>query len=366
MAFSPLFLKFKEKIEKNYPGAFRPSTGLSDKRRIPTGIFVIDRLLGGGMPVARLIIICGHKATYKSTLAQKIIVGYQSVCNRCFLYPQDCQCPDGVLRLMAIYNDIEKTLDEGHMKRLGIDISPERFHLLRPAYGELACEYTQELAKTPEVGLVIVDSLAALVPLDEVEEGYTKDLARGLRARLMNRMIRVLVTLCDSPVPKTVVMINHLLPNQKTPGDYLPGGETQKMLSTVTLKQWTTEKQMFEVAKDGEEKVKKFGAKSEEKVGAKKQKVGFLIEHSKISPDNISGEYSLFLEDEEHIRMGDSDDWKSVFFFCQKEGLITEVGSSYVFEGERYNTQKAIIEHWQQDPVFFNHVKRKFYGIPNA
>lgn len=364
--FSPAFIKLRDRISKDYPNAFRPSTGLSDTRRVSTGIFIIDRLLGGGLPVNRISLICGHKAVFKSTLAEKIVAEYQSVCNRCFLLPALCRCPDGPLKLMAVYEDIEKALDEGYMARMGVDISPERFHLLRPPYGELACEYTTELAKTPEVGLIIIDSLAGLVPLDEIEEGYSDSLARGLRARLVARMMRALVAICDSPVPRVVVMINHLLPGQKTggfgaPPDILPGGETQKYFSSVVLKLWTVDKLRLSVGKDGEEKVDEFGKPKQVKVAPKKQRIGFLVEHSKISPDNISGEYALWLEEHDNVRLGDSDDWSTVFAFCQKNGLVTEQGSHYLFNGQKFSSQKAVMESWQTDRLAFRAIQRQLY-----
>ena len=357
---SPLMTKIGNSLQAKFgQHAFYRATGQFDPRRIPTGIFALDRYLGGGVPVNRITLINGWKATYKSLRATKIIANYQMRCSRCLMLDAMCTCSEGILKRFVYYNDVEKRSNESHMVRAGVN--PDTLIMGQPLYGEEACEVTEEVAKSGEVGLIVVDSLAALAGKDEIESGYTDSISRGIRARLIARMCRALISLINrAKNPCTVIAINHLLPLQNGAGSYLPGGDTQKYLSTVVLNFSPLARERTKVSKEGEENTVKFDANRkpilEEKTGVKKQKMSWLIEHSAICPENISGEFMMFLEEEDGVRFGDADDWLTVFLYGQQAGLIEQnEKEAWVVEGIEgaFKTQKAIFDIWKNDPVAF-------------
>ena len=211
-ASSPSFLAIKQEVEKSYGPILRPIQA-SDQRRIPTGPFTLDWCLRGGMPARRLWLSIGHKGCYKTSLTLIMAAAYQRRCSTCLILRELCQCENGPTTSEVVFIDAERALDEDHAIRLGID--PQHFSLFRPPHGEAACEYAEKLSRAPEVGLVIVDSLAALVSESELEAGYMDPVARGLRARLISRMMRALINHIDCPTtPKFGVMLNHILPSQ--------------------------------------------------------------------------------------------------------------------------------------------------------
>lgn len=362
---SPAFLKIVKDLEKKYPGTFRKATGRSDPRRIPTGVFHLDRALGGGIPVRRVTLIGGHKATYKTTLATKIMANWQRNCTLCMRPPAWCACdPDVTKPMFAVVIDIEHTFDESHAVELGVD--PDRLYIARPASGEAACEYAETIAQTPDVGLVIADSLAALTPGVDMEKSYTDSAARGLRARLIARLMRALTVKLDKPhLPCTAIMLNHLLPSQQNMGDIWPGGETQKYLSSVVLKLVTLDKETLEIQNDGEEMLKSYGSKAKPLVGPRMEHIRFLIEHSKISLGSRLGEFDMVIETGDGFTFGDIDDYDDVFKVARRLGTIEDrgQGKGYGINGQIFQTQRAIREGWAADPEGYALFKAQLCGM---
>lgn len=378
MAISPAFAKIQKELNDKYGNVLRQA-GKSDTRRLPTEVFNIDWCLRGGFPVNRMTLIYGHKSCYKTTLALKAIKSYQSRCNFCFDLVSQCNCggkfemgdkADPLIisnPMMAVYIDTEHALDEDHAARLGINV--DNLQVFDPPHGEAACQYAEKFAQVPEVGLIVVDSLAGLVPEKELEAGYFDKFAQSLRARLIARMYRALITHLrkgSGYPPRVAIALNHLLPNRDGYGDILPGGETQKYLSSVAIRLQTTRKQYITLTKRGEEvieeeddegKTKKDIAEEETKI--RRQPVRFVIEHSKVSPDLMKGEFEVFLGEENGIKFGDTDDFRTVFLRANKIGVIKKTGKScWVFEGNDFDSFKAMRDMWVNDTVVYERVKK--------
>lgn len=365
MASSPSFLAIQKEVNDKYGNVLRQAAGQTEVLRLPTGVFNIDWCLRGGLPVNRLTLISGHKSCYKTTLTLKAIKSYQARCNFCFEIKEDCKC-SGQLTfgedddritisnpLLVVYIDTEHALDVSHVKHLGV--STENLYIFDPPHGEAACEYAEKFAKVPEVGMVIVDSLAALVPETELEKGYFDKAPQSLRARLISRMYRALITHLsrDGYPPRIAVALNHLLPNRDGYGDILPGGETQKYLSSVVLKLWVTRKQYLTITRKGEEKLEDEGEKIIEQDATKirKQSVAFLVEHSKVSPDLMKGEFEFFLGEDDKVKFGDTDDFRAVYFRAAKAGIL---------DGAKFATLK---DTWQEDRRYYEHIKRQIIDL---
>ncbi|DAA97349.1 TPA: recombinase RecA [Candidatus Gastranaerophilales bacterium HUM_9] len=156
---------------------------------IPTGALALDVALGiGGIPRGRIIEIYGPESSGKTTLAQHIVA--------------ECQKKGGI----AAFVDAEHALDPEYAKNLGVDI--DELLISQPDTGEQALDITEELVRSGAVDIVVVDSVAALVPKAEIE-GTMEDQQMGLQARLMSKALRKLTGVIGK-TNTTVIFINQL------------------------------------------------------------------------------------------------------------------------------------------------------------
>lgn len=184
---------------------------------IPTGSLALDIALGiGGIPKGRIIEIYGPESSGKTTLALHMLAEAQKMGGT------------------GAFVDAEHALDPGYAKNLGVDI--ENLIISQPDTGEQALEITEALVRSNAVELVVIDSVAALVPKAEIdgEMGATQI---GLQARLMSQALRKLTGAINKS-KCTVVFINQLrekvgvmFGNPET----TTGGRALKFYSSVRL-----------------------------------------------------------------------------------------------------------------------------------
>jgi recombination protein RecA len=156
---------------------------------IPTGSISLDFALGiGGMPRGRVVEIFGPESSGKTTLALQVIAQAQK------------------LGGMAAFVDAEHALDAGYAKKLGVDI--DNLLVSQPDNGEQALEIVEVLVRSGGVDVVVVDSVAALVPRAEIE-GEMGEAQMGLQARLMSQALRKLTGVV-SKSKTCLVFINQL------------------------------------------------------------------------------------------------------------------------------------------------------------
>jgi recombination protein RecA len=156
---------------------------------IPTGAISIDYALGiGGMPRGRVVEIYGPESSGKTTLALQVIA--------------EAQKAGG----MAAFVDAEHALDAQYAQKLGVDL--ENLLVSQPDHGEQALEIVEVLIRSGGVDVVVVDSVAALVPKAEIE-GEMGEAQMGLQARLMSQALRKLTGVV-SKSKTTLIFINQL------------------------------------------------------------------------------------------------------------------------------------------------------------
>jgi len=144
-----------------------------DVEVIPTGSFALNKALGvGGVPRGRITEIFGPEGSGKTTLSQHLVANAQEQ------------------GLLCAYVDMEHALDLGYVGRTGVNV--EELYISQPDTGEQALEIVESLVRSQEFGLVVVDSVAALVPHKEVNESDMGDSVMGLQARLMSQAMRKL------------------------------------------------------------------------------------------------------------------------------------------------------------------------------
>jgi recombination protein RecA len=154
-----------------------------------TGSLGLDLALGvGGVPKGRVIEIYGPESSGKTTLALTIIANAQKNGGN------------------AVFIDAEHALDAAYAQKLGVDL--DELHVSQPDTGEEALEIADQLVRSGAVDIVVVDSVAALVPRAEIE-GEMGDSHMGLQARLMSQALRKL-TGSISKSKTTVIFINQI------------------------------------------------------------------------------------------------------------------------------------------------------------
>lgn len=159
-----------------------------DVETTPTGSVSLDLALGGGIPKGRIVEIYGPESSGKTTLTLHAIA--------------EIQKQGGT----AAFIDAEHALDPAYAKRIGVDV--ENLLLSQPDNGEQALEIVETLVRSNAVDLVVVDSVAALVPRAEIE-GDMGDSHMGLQARLMSQALRKLTGVINRS-KTTVIFINQI------------------------------------------------------------------------------------------------------------------------------------------------------------
>ena len=184
---------------------------------IPTGCLTLDAALGvGGIPRGRIVEIYGPESSGKTTVALHIVA--------------EAQKAGGI----AAFVDAEHALDPAYAKKLGVNI--DELYVSQPDTGEQALEITEALVRSGALDVVVIDSVAALVPKAEID-GEMGDSFVGLQARLMSQALRKLAGIINK-TGCVAIFINQL--REKVGVMYgnpetTPGGRALKFYASVRL-----------------------------------------------------------------------------------------------------------------------------------
>ncbi|MDX2013960.1 MAG: recombinase RecA [Myxococcaceae bacterium] len=274
---------------------------------IPTGSVGLDRALGvGGYPRGRVVEIFGNESSGKTTLTLHAIA--------------QVQAQGGV----AAFIDAEHALDVSYARKLGVRV--EELLISQPDTGEQALEITEQLVRSGAVDLIVIDSVAALVPKAEIE-GEMGDAHMGVQARLMSQALRKL-TGAVSRTGTTIIFINQIrmkigvvFGNPET----TTGGNALKFYASVRC-----EIRRVGNLKDGDAVV---GSRTKVKVVK-----------NKVSPPFQEAEFDI-IYNKGISRAGE------VLDLGEKLGLIEKSGSFYSLDGERLGQGRERSVEWlMQNP----------------
>lgn len=290
---------------------------------IPTGSLSLDIALGvGGVPKGRIIEIYGPESSGKTTIALHIIA--------------EAQKRGGI----AAFIDAEHALDPRYAKNLGVDI--ENLLVSQPDTGEQALEITESLVRSGALDVIVIDSVAALVPRAEIE-GDMGDSHMGLQARLMSQALRKLTGVINKS-NTCVIFINQIrlkigvmFGNPET----TTGGNALKFYSTIRLDIRRTE-----TIKKGTE--------------AYGNRVKVKVAKNKVAPPFKIAEFEI-LFDHGISKEGEILDIGSNLGIIQKSGTWYSYGDERIGQG-REIAKKFLVENPSIMEEIERKIREKYFG----
>lgn len=283
---------------------------------IPTGSISLDIATGvGGYPRGRVIEIYGPESSGKTTLALSAIAEAQK------------------LGGIAAFIDAEHALDVGYASRLGVDV--ENLLVSQPDTGEQALEITETLVRSGAVDIIVIDSVAALVPKAEIE-GEMGDSLPGLQARLMSQALRKL-TAAISKSQSVVIFINQIRQKIGIPfgnPETTPGGVALKFYASMRL-----EIRKIDTLKEGQETV-----------GGR---VKVKIVKNKVAPPFKEAQFDIYFN-EGISKVGE------ILDLASEKGIIEKTAAWYSYNGTRFaQGRENAKEYLKNNPQFFNELYAK-------
>jgi recombination protein RecA len=283
---------------------------MEDVKRISSGSSSFDWATGGGFPMGRITELYGPYSSGKTLIAMMAIVEAQK---------KDIPC---------VFIDAEMSFEKKHAESVGIDLS--KLILIRSSSGEKLFDFIRKIMTDIPQGLLIFDSVAAIVPMYE-DDNETQKQTMGLAARLMSKGLRIINATNEG---WAVVFINQvrekigvMFGNPET----TTGGRALPFFASLRVNVRGGEK--YE-----ENKIK---------VG---QEVKFRVEKSKVSAPGRDGSFRYMY--------GEGIDlYEDIISLALRLRVCDQAGAWYTFNGERFQGRTAIEERAKADPAFFESLR---------
>jgi recombination protein RecA len=299
--------------------------------RVPTGFFAFDLASGGGLPRGRTTIVYGPESSGKTNLVLACIRNHQQ------LWPD----------LVCVIVDIENSFDAEWARSLGVDV--DKLLVLKPDYAEQVVDMVESMLMAEDIGLVAIDSLAAMVTTQEVSSSAEKAIVGGA-SLAVGKLVRK-TTLALSEAGKqgrspTLIYVNQIrfkVGVMFGDPETMPGGMAPKYQAALQVRLYgknITDNKISTTVPIGKQT----------KVVIKKWKVPIVGTHC---------EYIMVTYPHDGLQIGQTADWGLVSGYLKESGLLSKTGSSgWELFDKKYKTLSACEEKFISDPKFAGLVKQ--------
>ena len=332
--------KLLEKVNKKYGGSEdAPLVFLSSESpilnvpRLKTGIFSLDLALGGGIPQGRVIRIFGPFSAGKTWSCLKIVRNNQHLCRSCWgTYLKDkkkkkcCATPE---KFKTLWLDIEGVWENKWAVTQGVNL--DQLYISRTEFAEQALDIAHACMAEQAFDLVILDSLAALSSMKEMDSSQ-EDTKVAVNARVLNEFMRKAVSDInkrkDTDHKTTLILINQVRYTISSYGDpeVLPGGRGQEFAASVDVRM---ERKKILTDKGSYVGPGADNSKTGLPVGAL---TSFRVPKNKTAPPNRTGEFTVWFDNHPAMekKVGDIDCSEAVFEYGLRCGVIFKKKKEYM------------------------------------
>jgi len=320
-------------INKQYPGSIMRlgKCAYTTKNRVSTGSFALDMAIGGGIPEGSIVEIFGPLSSGKSFVSLKMIAEMQKLGRK------------------AAILDLENSLDIKWCKKIGINT--DDLIVSQPSSAEQAIDTLDKLVNSRELGIIVIDSIASMVPMVELETDAI-DQQMGVAARLTNKMVRKVQSALqpkdlgdeESYNKCIVVFINQIrmkIGVMFGSPETTPGGKGVGFAADIRVrlsrKEWIQEKN-----------------DAKKKTG---QIVAFTVKKNKTYPPFKVGVFNIY------FKTGSIGNYTSLIQYGIFYDFIKKGGSSYAFDKKKFRGKQALIKYLTDNPKLTKQLKNSIRNI---
>jgi recombination protein RecA len=331
---------------------------------IPSGIFTLDRALGGGFRVGGAHTVWGPKSSGKTTTLLKTIGTAQKMCSNCWSFSETfdpitgeeykspkCSCSKFREVVAALVVTEPAGWDAAWAEALGVDTSA--LMLSETEYAEQALDIGEALLRSGDVDILAIDSIAFLTPAKEIEKSTVEE-SMGVQARALGKGIRKFTSALNyvgnhTDRKPTLFLTNQvrfklgmLFGNPETQ----PGGQAPQFAATTETK-FRNSKVDSEKNKDDSDKVSELGSSKPLSVD-----ISFKVEKNKQGNPLVDGSYNLLLAGTESRNKGDVYDEPVILEQADRFELLNKAGGQWVCLDKEFQSKKELEAHLVANPAF--------------
>lgn len=301
---------------------------LKEGEKISTGIFALDFCLAGGFPLGKITQIYGPKDAAKTTMALSITGHMQSKGKSCF------------------YIDTENTFDTGWASTLGVDCSS--LLVFQPSHGEQIVDIVDGLLSCDDIHFGVLDSLGAIITLNEVESYGEKQIvsgSSGVITKILRKAVHAQLEQSKKECYPTLLCINQV--RQKIgvmygATEYSPGGEMVNHAPSLNLR--VSGKSIID---------KQYNTNS-----PTKHHVNITIKKSKMKTLLTHIEFEIGLKNIGDLKAGKSNDAELMLKYLKSFNMVEKNGTGYIVCDQHFKSQKEVKDKIEQDSTWKDFVQQ--------
>ncbi len=306
----------KKARKKHGPAIGGIGVKMPETARLPIGILPFDLASGGGIPLNRMTIVYGPESSGKTNFALSALASYQK------RFPGKT----------CVYIDVEQSLTSDWASKMGVDV--KKIAHIRPTHGEAVVDLVNELLYADDCGLIVIDSIAAIVTMPELSKD-AEDATPGMSGRIVSKLVRKCTAALGDAQRQgrtpTLIWINqtrHKIGMVFGNPETMPGGAAQGFMASLRVR--LAGKNI--VVKSVSEAMPVIKRSS---VVIQKWRQPICFTHTK---------YDLAMIAHKGLAVGECLDWLCMKTYLSAYGLMEKVGAEYVYTptGETFGTHEAM------------------------